>query len=281
VPNLAGSVIASGSNFFLKITPASGFTFDFSAAVDPNPTGTGNLPTLSAMDGSFTGSTNGVFTFTVSGTGTIGVTADLKLKVTDGAFTREFDIGSGYVPGNVIEIGDGLKITLSGGTVASGDTFDVDVLNDSDTTNLISALGFNRFFSGSTANDIAVDSDIQNDVTLIAAASTNSAGDNTNALRMADLKFKKIADTNTLSGRTFIGFLADTASRVGTAVSVSKVKMDTARGTFEALRSLKDQTTGVSIDEELANLLKFERLFNASARVLAAISQTIDRLLEI
>ncbi|MGR3218345.1 MAG: flagellar hook-associated protein FlgK [Candidatus Anammoxibacter sp.] len=281
VPNLTASVIPSGSGFSLRITPASGFKFDFSAAVDPNPTGTGTLPTLSTMDGTFTGAENGVFTFTVSGAGTIGATSDLKLKVTDGTFTREFDIGSGYVPGNAIEIGDGLKITLSGGTVASGDTFDVDVLNDSDTTNLISALGFNRFFSGSKANDIAVDIDIQNDVSLISAASNTSAGDNTNALRMADLKFKKIADTNTLSGRTFVSFLADTASRVGTAVSVSRVRMETARGTFEALSSLKDQTVGVSIDEELVDMLKFLRLFNASARVLTTINQTIDRILEI
>ncbi|MGR3317849.1 MAG: flagellar hook-associated protein FlgK [Candidatus Anammoxibacter sp.] len=283
VPNLSASVIPSGSNFSLRITPDAGFTFDFSAAVDPNPTGMGNLPTLSTLDGVYTGSANDVFTINVSGAGTIGVTSGLKLKVTDSGstFTREFDIGAGYVPGNVIEIGDGLKITLSAGSVASGDTFDIDVLNDSDTTNLLSALGFNRFFSGSTANDIAVDADIQNDVSLIAAASNNSAGNNTNALRMADLKFKKIADTNTLSGRTFVGFLADTASRIGTAVSVSKVDMDSARGTFKALSALKDQTVGVSIDEELVNMLKFERLFNASARFMAALNQTIDRILEI
>ena len=283
VANMAASVVASGLDSFLKITPASGFTFDFSSAVDPNPTGTGVLPTLSAADGVYTGSANDVFTFTVSGAGTIGVTSGLKLNVTDSGatFTRQFDIGDDYVPGNVIEIGDGLSITLSSGTVGSGDTFDLDVLSDPDTTNLLSALGFNRFFSGSTAADIAVDTDIQNDVSLISAASSNSTGDNTNALKMADLKFKKIADTNTLSGRTFIGFLSDTASRIGTAVSASKVDMDTARGILDSLSSLRNQTVGVSLDEELANMLKFERMFNASARFMAAINQTLDRILEI
>lgn len=284
VANITASIVSNK----LVLTPASGFTFDFSSSVDPNPTGTGTLPTLATMDGSFTGSNNDVYTFTiVGGPGTIGVTSGLKLRVTDTGttFTRDFDIGDAYTPGSTIEIGDGLKMTLKSGNVAAGDTFNIDVLNDPDETNLLSALGINRFFASNstttnniTANTISVASEIQGNVSLIAAASSNSVGDNTNALRMVDLEFKKISS---IKNSTFGEFLADKAAQIGSDSNLSKVTLDSQQATLEALKTLKEQIVGVSIDEELANLLKFEQMFNASARFIAAVNDSVDRILQI
>lgn len=284
VSNITATVTTSGGNNFLTITPSSGFTFDFSSSLDPNPDLTSFPGASVTMGGAYTGSDNDTYTFTVLGSGGIvGATSGLQIQVRDagGAVLQTLDVGDTYVPGTTIDVVDGLKMTLSGGALTTGNNFSTSVLNNPDTTNLLSALGINRFFSGNSANTIAVESDIQNNVSLIAAASSNSKGDNANAIRMVDLQFKKVSDTNTLSGRTFGEFLAETAAQVGSESNLSKVTLDSQQATFEALKSLKEQSVGVSIDEELATLLKFEQMYNASARFISSVNQAIDRILQL
>lgn len=284
VTNLTSSVVTSGSDNFLKVEPASGYTFDFSASIDPNPDLSSFAGATPTMSGSYTGSDNDTYTFTVMGSGgTVGSTSGLQIQVTDAASSvlQTIDIGDDYVPGSTIDVVDGLKMTLSGGLLAGAASFTTTVLNDPDTTNLIAGLGISRFFSGSKASDIAVESDIQNNVSLIAAGSGGASGDNSNAVKMAALQSKTISDTNTLSGRSFGEFLADTATEIGIERKLTETTRDVQRGAFEALQTLREQSVGVSIDEELSTMLKFEQMFSASARFVTTLNQSIDRILEI
>ncbi len=283
--NLTASVSANT----LKIEADSGFSFDFSRSVDPNPPSLGG--SVVEMDGQFTGIKNDVYTLTVvGGTGgadTIGVTNGLKLRVTDsgGTFSRDFNIGvnpaappsnNTYNPGNTIDIGDGLKLALSAGTVTNGDSFSVKVLNDSDESNILAALGINTFFSGSTAQSMGVVSDIEENESLIAAGSSSSIGDNSNAIRLLGLDSQLI-----VAGSTFGDHITETVTRVGLELESTDRNVDAEDGVFNALATLKLETVGVSIDEELARLLGLEQLFNASARFVTTLDAALNRLLEI
>ena len=284
IANISSSVAVSGSNSFLKIDPDSGFTVDFSSSIDPNPDLTSFTGASVTMGGYYTGSDNDVYEFTVLGAGgTVGKTAGLQIEVTDlsGTVLQTVEVGDNYVPGTTIDIVDGIKMTLSNGVISGGDDFSIDVLNDPDETNLLAALGVNSFFSGTSAKTIDLDSNIKKDPSSIAGASSNSLGDNTNLLRMADLEFKKVNDKDTLAGRSFGEFLTETAAQIGSESNLSKITMDTERKAHESLKNLKEQIVGVSIDEELSNLLKFEHMYNASARFISVVNDSIDRILQI
>ena len=285
IANLSASVVTVGSSNFLEISPTNaGFTFDFSSSLDPNPDLTSFTGASVSVDGTYTGDDNDQYTFTVLGAGgTVGDTSSLTLQVKDsgGVVLQTLDIGDDYVPGSEIDVIDGIKLVLSGGVLAGSDNFSLDVLNDPDETNLIASLGINAFFSGNTANTIAVDSSIKSDLSLIAAASSNNVGDNANALRMDALEFKRITNVDTLNGRSFGEFISETAAQIGSQTSISEITMATQGNALESLRTLKEQSVGVSIDEELTELLKYEQMFNASARFISVINESIERILQI
>jgi len=159
ITGLSASVISSK----LHIQADTNYTFDFLPAVLPEPkpldinfNGSSD-PTVS-VSGIYTGSSNDTFTFSVSGTGNVGVDS-LTLTVTDGASNTIdiINIGSGYAVGDKIDVGDtGIKISLSIGDLVDGDSFSIDVFADTDTSGVLAAVGINTFFSGSSALNIAV-----------------------------------------------------------------------------------------------------------------------------
>ena len=51
-----------------------------------------------------------------------------------------------------------------------------------------------------------------------------------------------------------------------------------APGLADALRDKRDSISGVSLDEEMTNLTRYQRGFQASARALSAMDEMIDQL---
>ncbi|HLG31175.1 MAG TPA: hypothetical protein VI387_13280, partial [Candidatus Brocadiales bacterium] len=135
------------------------------------------------------------YTFTALGTGTIGSTNGLQIEVKDssGNTVSILDVGDTYTPGSTINIGNGVSVTFTGDSITTGDNLSFDVISDSDTSDILASLGINIFFNGKDASDISLSQEIADNPSLIAAATTSSPGDNTNALRMAGLQF---ANTN-------------------------------------------------------------------------------------
>ncbi|KKO19146.1 MAG: flagellar hook-associated protein FlgK [Candidatus Brocadia sp.] len=258
----------------LRILAESGYQFNFSYALDPDP---GNLGTSAAsVSGVYTGQANDVYTFTALGTGTIGSTAGLQVEVknSDGDVVATLDVGSDYVPGNTLTIGNGVSLSLTAGAITTGDTFSLDVVNDSDTTNLLAALGINAFFRGTDASDIAVDTDIADDVSRI-AASIGEIGNTTNALRLAGLQHNASALENT----TFADYLHQIASSLGEEASNAYRSEENFTDLETSLRNRRDEMSGVSTDEELVNLIRFQQAYQASAKYISIIDGLVEKLL--
>ena len=129
-----------------------------------------------SVSGVYSGQSNDTYTFKALGSGTIGTTSGLQVEVknSSGIVVATLDVGSTYTAGNTLNVANGVSVSFSGGTITSGNTLDLNVINDSDTTNLLAALGINSFFSGTDASNIAVDTNISNDVSLIAASTGKS-----------------------------------------------------------------------------------------------------------
>jgi flagellar hook-associated protein 1 FlgK len=145
-----------------------------------------------------------------------------------------------------------------------------------DTSGVLAALGVNSFFEGSSAEDIAVSQGIQGQPGLVAAASVNLTGDGANAGRLADAGDVIVANLNGISIKDFYARLATNIAVEGSNINESVEANDVVN---DSLVAQKEQISGVSLDEEAIELIKFERAFQGASRYLSTINRLMEELL--
>jgi flagellar hook-associated protein 1 FlgK len=121
------------------------------------------------------------------------------------------------------------------------------------------------FFSGATAATLAVavePSEVQ-------ASGTKAAGGNEVALAVAGLR----------GGAAEQGY-ATLVEKVGSDVRGAKDDQTTLQGTVTAINDQRQSVSGVSLDEEMTNLISFQRGYQASARTLTVMSEMLETLIE-
>lgn len=277
-------VTASVSSSKLIISADANYTFDFLPAVLSAPTAstlTGGSPPTVTVSGIYTGTENDTFSFTVSGAGTVS-NGTLQLKVVDnsgaGDVIATLSIGSGYAAGDRLDIGNGITISVGTGDFGIGDNFDVDAFADTDTTGVLAGAGINTFFSGTTASDIAVRSDIAGSPGRIATALGAEMTDNTNALRMAGIEDQALSNLNS---RAIPDFYREMVTDIGTLISNKKMREDNLEIIVKDLTSQQSEISGVNINDEAARLLLFEQVFKAMAKYLNTVQRSLSTVMEI
>jgi len=130
-----------------------------------------------------------------------------------------------------------------------------------------------NFFTGSDAADINVNSALTDDPRkLQMSASASEVGDNTIARSLANLNQSQYTNLNTMG---FTEHYGNTVSQFGQELSLVNVRLNDQLAVQGMLQSQRDSVQGVSIDEEVANLVIFQRAFQASARLIS----TMDTLM--
>ncbi len=105
----------------------------------------------------------------------------------------------------------------------------------------------------------------------LAASSDGSVGDNGNLLRMAAVR-----DAAILDGQTPTGLYARMVFEVGATLANAKDDSEAGSLVLRQLDELRGSISGVSLDEEAANLVQLQRSYEACARLI----QTINELME-
>lgn len=141
------------------------------------------------------------------------------------------------------------------------------------------------FFSAAAGNEagtIAVTSDLQANPSHLAAASvpvppaTFGAGDGANARLIAGLLTKTVTSgADPLAGQSIQSFYQGTVSTAGSQAAAALAGTGTAQAGYTQLSNSRASETGVSTDTELANMMKYQRAYQASAQYI----QTADGLL--
>ncbi|UCC22408.1 MAG: flagellar hook-associated protein FlgK [Planctomycetota bacterium] len=277
IDGLSASVASSQ----LRIQADPGYEFDFLPAVLPEPTAstlTGAPPTIS-VSGVYTGTENQTFTFTVIGTGSVG-NGTLQLEVENGIgeVIATLNVGAGYAAGDTLEIGNGIKISLSTGDLNDSETFEVDAFGDTDTSGVLAAVGLNTFFSGNSALDIAVCQEISDEPARVATALGADMTDNANALRLAGLKEQSLSALDGLAPGEFYRRLV---TNLGQTVSIKQIREDNTEVIIQNLVEQQAEISGVDINNEAAQMLLFEQMFQAIAKYLNTVQTAIDSIIEI
>ncbi|MBW2164914.1 MAG: flagellar hook-associated protein FlgK [Deltaproteobacteria bacterium] len=132
-----------------------------------------------------------------------------------------------------------------------------------------------NFFAGTTATNMAVDVD---DVNNIAAAGSLDGlpGGNSNAIEIANLQnaLKMNSDT-----ATFDDYYNSLVSDVGSGVQKATVNFDHQSSMVTHLDNYRESVSGVSLDEEMVNLIKFQHGYNAAARLISVADELLDRVI--
>ena len=229
--------------------------------------------------GLFAGSANRTYTCTVVGTGDVGVASSLQIEVKIGtAVVKTVSVGSGYAAGDRLDIGDGLFITIGTGTLNDGEEFTIEALANSDTSGVLAAVGLNTFFYGSGTSDISVRSEIFDKPGRVAAALGADMTDNANAVRLAGLRDQTVSSLNSMTPGEFYHWLI---TNIGQQLSVKKMRQDNIEVMVQNLANQQSEISGVDIDDEAAQLLIFEQMFQAMAKYISTIQTTMLALMEV
>ncbi|MBU0753875.1 MAG: flagellar hook-associated protein FlgK [Planctomycetes bacterium] len=234
------------------------------------------------LGGTYTGTENVNWRFVASGTGTIGVTPNLTVTVydEDGALVDILDVGQGYSPGDDLEVSDGITVSFSSGNIdeTAGDFFEALLIGDSDTSGILASLGLNTFFTGEDASDIAVRDNLIENPSLIAGSLSHAEGDNANVLRMAELEDRAL---DGLGSVTVIDHFSASVGKLGLDKKWADDMLDIQEILMANLENERASISGVSIDEELLNLEKFQQMLDAAARYLQVVNETLDTLIKL
>ncbi len=274
---------ASVNSSVLSIAADSGYEFDFLPGVLSTPTtstlsGPPSLVPTISISGIYSGSTTQTYTVTVvnaAGTGEIGVDDVLTIQVQDGAgATVNYNVGRGYSAGDPIDIGNGLSISLGTGILNDTEQFTIQALADSDTSGLLAAAGINTFFSGTNAGTMALDVTGER----IAISVGMDMNDNKNVLRMAGLKDQTVSSLNNM---TMPDFYRKLVTDVGQKISIKEMNHKNLQAVVQNLNSQQSELSGVDINDEAAQMLIFEQMFQAMAKYLSTVQSAIKSLMDI
>ena len=141
---------------------------------------------------------------------------------------------------------------------------------------------FRFSISENASTRISVNSQIASDIRKIAAGST-STSDGGNALELAGLQralnFNGTSMTSAGSGSyTFTDFYISIVANLGVASQAAQTTLSQQEGILTQLKNRRESSDGVSIDEEMINMVKFQQAYNASARVLSIVNEMFATL---
>lgn len=286
ISGITGLTASVNSSNQLTISADAGYKYDFLPAVLSQPktedidfNGT-SVPTITTS-GVYTGTSNEILTFTVSGTGNVGVDSSLELVVTgsvSGAL-GSYNIGLGYEAGENIVIGDtGIKVALGIGDLVDEDSFSLEVFASTDTSGLLATVGINTFFSGSSAVDMAVCSDITSNPRRVATALGADMTDNINVARMANVRDEAVSGLDNL---TCGEFYRQMVSDIGQQLSVKQMRQDNIEVILLNLTNQRAEVSVVDINDEAAQLLVFEKMFQAMAKYINTINSSVASIMEL
>ncbi len=119
------------------------------------------------------------------------------------------------------------------------------------------------FFTGTSAGTIAVSAT----ASTVQTSSSSTSG--------ADLATAIGNLTNGAPDQAYASFVG----QVGSGVQAAQTSQSTQQAVLTAVSNQRQSVSGVSLDEEMTNLIQYQQAYQASARVMNAINSTLDTLI--
>ena len=200
-----------------------------------------------------------------SASATLSTTISSVSALTSSDYRVAFD-GTNY---NITKVSDGTirtfnslpqtldGLTISGGSMTAGDSFLVEPVRN-----------------GAQTISMAI-----TDIRKIAAGdATGGVGNNRNALLLAGLQSQNTLNNNTTN---YEGAFAQLVSQVGIKTNEVKINADADTAILAQTTAAQQSESGVNLDEEATNLLRYQQAYQAAGKVMQIASTLFDLLLTI
>ncbi|MEO0481387.1 MAG: flagellar hook-associated protein FlgK [Planctomycetota bacterium] len=234
------------------------------------------------VGGAYDGATNRSLRVVANGDGEIGVTPGLTVDVFDeeGTLLGTLDVGAGY-DGSRLPLADGVTVAFGQGRIraTANESFGVDLVADSDTSDILVALGLNTFFSGdATASTVSVRQEVLDDPNLFSASRNGNSGNAENLLAFESLLAGR---RSSLGDVDFEDFIGDLIADIGFETARAERTFESQERLSQDLEQQRLAVSGVDLDEELLNLNAYQQAFEAASRLISVMQEVTDTLINL
>jgi flagellar hook-associated protein 1 len=147
-----------------------------------------------------------------------------------------------------------------------------------DSSGVLAALGINTFFSGSSSSRIGVNSTIVNDPSKFAASRGGIGKDTENAVTLAGLATNRLESANNLSLSEYYERFTGEMFQASAVINGINEGFRTFHATLEGQQL---GVSGVNIDEQAVKMIQYQRVFQASGRLISAANELLDILVNL
>jgi flagellar hook-associated protein 1 FlgK len=228
----------------------------------------------------------GTFQFTVTsvaGEGKVGTDAITLGWTGPGGTSGTITLDSSYIPATLVDVAQGLQVSLGNGTVVNGNTFSIDVVPGAPCPD----------YSGA-ARDIALSPDVENQPQNIAASRSSNpleTGNNINALAIQALQDEPVSIKKWMLENRGIGqsnenlfwtmdeYYNILVGDIGMLTDAVEQNQNFHQAMINQLNELRDSVSGVNLDEEMINMMKYQYAFIAASKMVNASDEMLQTVL--
>ncbi|GAB4380486.1 MAG: flagellar hook-associated protein FlgK [Calditrichia bacterium] len=134
------------------------------------------------------------------------------------------------------------------------------------------------FFIGNSAATIDISAEIREDVTKIAASNDGTPGNGDVALAISNIRNSKVLLGGT---ETLDGFYQGIVKNLAMDIQAAENTRNGQQLIKDQIQNQREAESGVSLDEEMTNLIKYQRSFEAAAKVIQVVDEMMETLVNI
>ena len=132
------------------------------------------------------------------------------------------------------------------------------------------------FFTGTGAKDIAVDNNILQNLALIAASGDGTPGNGANALALSRVFHEPFTELGNVS---IADYLRSIVASVGVTTQQAHSMVTSQTALVDHLHARRESVSGVSLDEEMIDMVRFQQAYAAAARVVTAMDEALETII--
>ena len=134
-----------------------------------------------------------------------------------------------------------------------------------------------NFFTGTDASDIAMNAVLLADTNAVAASATalGVPGDGSNAQAIADLQYASPLSAGTAS---YDQYYANIVSTLGASARETEALLAAQELVNSHVSQVRQGASGVNLDEEMVQLMRYQRAYEGATRLISVIDDMLDRL---
>ena len=157
----------------------------------------------------------------------------------------------------------------------------------SDSTGLWAALGVNTFFSGTNASNISINPLLTTNAEYLNAGQIDgtgeaNSGNNQIALNIAGLTSQTVSIQTPLSSsstQSISGYYSSLVGQVGADTETAQFNYNFNNALATNLNNQQQSASGVNLDQEMSNLVKYQYSYQAAAKMISTADQMLQTVL--